>query len=72
MPKMCRSFKLRWQQVPRSIRLKALNFNPKKRPRRQDWAGELIETGMFYFARRRLIEIKGILQNERFEAKCQF
>lgn len=60
---------MRWQQEPRSNRLQALNFNPKKRPRRQDWSGELIETGMFYFARRRLIEIEGIIQNERFETK---
>lgn len=42
-----------------------------KRPRRQDWSGELIETGMFYFTRRSLIEIDGILQNERFEANSR-
>lgn len=65
---MCfRSFKLRWQYEPHSKRLKAVNFNPKNRPRRQDWPGEIIETGMFYFARRKLIEIDGILQNEWFE-----
>lgn len=39
------------------------------RPRRQDWSGELTETGMFYFTRRSLIEIDGMLQNERFECK---
>lgn len=61
-----RSFKLRWQQVPQSNQLKALNFDPSKRPRRQDWQGELIETGMFYFARRHLIQNDGVLQNNRF------
>lgn len=61
-----RSWKLRWQLVGNSNRLKAINFNPKQRPRRQDWNGELIETGMFYFVRRHLIEEHGILQNERF------
>lgn len=50
-----------------SNRVKAINFDPKKRPRRQDWSGELIETGMFYFMRRNLIEIHGVLQNDRFE-----
>ncbi|XP_055309383.1 N-acylneuraminate cytidylyltransferase isoform X2 [Sitodiplosis mosellana] len=59
-----RSWKLRWQQVANSNRLKAINFDPKKRPRRQDWAGELIETGMFYFMRRNLVENQGLLQND--------
>lgn len=46
--------------------LKAVNFDVKKRPRRQDWQGELIETGMFYFARRELIEQKNSFQNDRY------
>lgn len=45
---------------------KAINFDPKKRPRRQDWQGELIETGMFYFARRELVELENAFQNDRF------
>lgn len=40
------------------------NFDPKFRPRRQDWAGELHETGMFYLAKRAVIE-NGVLQNNR-------
>ena len=32
-----------------------LNFDPAKRPRRQDWLGDLVENGMFYFARRHLV-----------------
>lgn len=46
-------------------RLEAVNFDPNKRPRRQDWQGELIETGMFYFARRELIEQENLFQNDR-------
>lgn len=61
---ICRSWKLRWQQV-NSNELRPINFDTRDRPRRQDWDGELLETGMFYFARRRLIETHGLLQNER-------
>lgn len=43
----------------------AVNFDANKRPRRQDWQGELIETGMFYFARRQLIEQENLFQNDR-------
>lgn len=57
-----RSHKLRWQDM--GTNLIPLNFNPKSRPRRQDWNGELVETGMFYFAKRKLIE-DGLLQNNR-------
>lgn len=60
-----RSWKLRWQQVANSKKLKAINFDTKNRPRRQDWTGELIETGMFYFMRRNLVENQGLLQNDR-------
>lgn len=38
-----------------------LNLDPKNRPRRQDWDGELVENGSFYFATTSLIE-KGLLQ----------
>lgn len=60
-----RSWKLRWQQNTHSNYVTAINFNPMHRPRRQDWNGELIETGMFYFMRRHLIENNGLLQNDR-------
>lgn len=62
-----RSWKLRWQQEPYSRQLKAMNFDPKRRPRRQDWVGELVEAGMFYFVRRQLIEKEGLLQNDRLK-----
>lgn len=57
-----RSFKLRWQ-VADDGKLKAINFNPAQRPRRQDWSGELIENGMFYFTSRALVQ-SGIFQND--------
>ncbi|XP_076326176.1 CMP-sialic acid synthase isoform X6 [Tachypleus tridentatus] len=43
---------------------KALNFDPAKRPRRQDWPGELVESGHFYFVRRYLV-MSGMLQGRR-------
>lgn len=57
-----RSHKLRW--LENGADLIPLNFDPKNRPRRQDWKGELVETGMFYFAKRRLIQ-DGRFQNDR-------
>lgn len=60
-----RSFKLRWRRAEDG-KVKALNFDPEKRPRRQDWDGELIETGMFYFARKKLL-LEDRFQNENCE-----
>ncbi|XP_065079163.1 N-acylneuraminate cytidylyltransferase A [Ochlerotatus camptorhynchus] len=60
-----RSFKLRWKRADNG-RTIPLNFDPGKRPRRQDWEGELVETGMFYFARKRLL-LGGHFQNENCE-----
>merc|ERR1712216_585040 len=34
----------------------AINYQPTKRPRRQDWNGELIENGAFYFTKQPLFE----------------
>lgn len=45
-----------------------LNFDPAQRPRRQDWLGDLVENGMFYFARRHLVE-DGVLQGG---AQCTY
>ncbi|XP_052869713.1 N-acylneuraminate cytidylyltransferase A [Anopheles cruzii] len=60
-----RSYKLRWRKADLSGLLEPLNFDPKARPRRQDWAGELVEAGMFYFTNRRLVMDEGSFQNER-------
>ena len=36
---------------------KALNYNPKNRPRRQEWEGYLVENGAFYItSRKRLLD----------------
>ncbi|XP_067646435.1 N-acylneuraminate cytidylyltransferase [Eurosta solidaginis] len=59
-----RSYKLRWM-FDADGRIVPLNFNPKRRPRRQDWTGELIETGMFYFATRSLVEYEHRFQNDK-------
>uniref|UniRef100_H3A774 N-acylneuraminate cytidylyltransferase n=1 Tax=Latimeria chalumnae TaxID=7897 RepID=H3A774_LATCH len=39
------------------------NFVPSKRPRRQDWKGELCENGSFYFTKREIIMTRGSLQS---------
>ena len=64
-----RSKKFRWKEVKEdsSTSTSALNFDPTNRTRRQDWPGELVENGMFYFARRHLIE-KGLFQG----GKCTY
>ncbi|XP_045535783.1 N-acylneuraminate cytidylyltransferase A [Papilio machaon] len=64
-----RSFKLRWNFV--NGKLIPKNFDSVRRPRRQDWHGELIETGAFYISRVELIK-QGLLQNNNctvFETK---
>ena len=73
---VCRQKKLRWSEVtsegaPHCKRkTRPLNFDPGKRPRRQDpGGGDLIENGMFYFAKRDLIETLGLLQGGK---KCTY
>ncbi len=58
------SFKLRWMKQKGTKRIIPLNFDIKNRPRRQDWRGELLETGMFYFTRRSLLD-QQMFQNEK-------
>lgn len=55
-----RSFKLRWILI--KDKLYPANFNLDARVRRQDWHGELLETGAFYITRRELLE-QAIFQN---------
>ncbi|KAL0279466.1 UNVERIFIED_CONTAM: hypothetical protein PYX00_001015 [Menopon gallinae] len=59
-----RVFNLRWIESADGF-AKAVNFDPKKRPRRQDWEGELIENGMFYIFKTELVTRHGVLQNDR-------
>lgn len=59
-----RSFEFRWKR-DESGHIAPLNLNPLKRPRRQDWAGELVENGMFYLASRELIMDNHTFQSDR-------
>lgn len=57
-----RTKKFRWREVSQQCPVtRPMNFDPSARPRRQDWRGEMVENGMFYLARRHLVE-KGVLQ----------
>lgn len=44
---VARQHKFRWEGDGRAV-----NYNPARRPRRQDWDGELVENGAFYFTRK--------------------
>ncbi|CAD7081793.1 unnamed protein product [Hermetia illucens] len=59
-----RDFKLRWVFDSEGKYIKPVNFDPLDRPRRQDWHGELVETGMFYLTKRELL-LDGTFQNDR-------
>lgn len=41
--------------------LQAVNFDPAHRPKRQDWTGDLVENGAFYFTRLHLLR-RGLIQ----------
>ena len=75
---VCRQKKLRWSEKSEGAvaphckgKTQPLNFDPGKRPRRQDpgHGGDLIENGMFYFAKRDLIQTCGLLQGGK---KCTY
>ncbi|XP_048410510.1 N-acylneuraminate cytidylyltransferase A [Stegostoma tigrinum] len=48
----------RWKEVSEGEVTQPLNLNPAKRPRRQDWKGELCENGSFYFATTQLVNTR--------------
>uniref|UniRef100_K7F3W9 N-acylneuraminate cytidylyltransferase n=1 Tax=Pelodiscus sinensis TaxID=13735 RepID=K7F3W9_PELSI len=56
----------RWSEIKEGNEVTTLQggLDPKRRPRRQDWDGELYENGSFYFATKDLIK-KGYLQGEK-------
>ncbi|XP_062374672.1 N-acylneuraminate cytidylyltransferase A [Sardina pilchardus] len=58
-----RRHQFRWQEVKKGAggSTVPLNLDPSRRPRRQDWDGELCENGSFYINSRDLVE-KGLLQ----------
>jgi len=45
-----------WSVDPETQEATAKNYNPLKRPRRQDWEGELVENGAFYMTRKSTLE----------------
>jgi len=51
-----RAHRFMWKVDPESGEAEAKNYNPVKRPRRQDWDGELIENGAFYFTDKPLLD----------------
>merc|ERR1712007_150100 len=51
-----RAHRFMWSVNPKTGEAKAKNYDPTKRPRRQDWDGELIENGAFYFTTKKLLE----------------
>lgn len=59
-----RQHHFRWQEVKKDSGewTHPLNFDPRYRPRRQDWDGELCENGSFYASCKDVIEKKGSLQ----------
>ncbi|XP_078276113.1 N-acylneuraminate cytidylyltransferase-like [Rhinoraja longicauda] len=56
-----RRHQFRWLEVAEGQVTQPMNLDPSKRPRRQDWPGELYENGSFYFATAALIK-SGCLQ----------
>ncbi|XP_047241413.1 N-acylneuraminate cytidylyltransferase-like isoform X2 [Girardinichthys multiradiatus] len=59
-----RRHQFRWKEVRKGSDqcTQPDNLDPKNRPRRQDWDGELFENGSFYFATTDLIMKKGSMQ----------
>merc|ERR1719203_567291 len=51
-----RAHRFLWQVAPATGEASAKNYVPEKRPRRQDWNGELIENGAFYFTAKALFD----------------
>lgn len=48
---VCREHVFLWRPADERGNLRAHNYDPKTRPRRQDWNGELIENGAFYLSK---------------------
>jgi CMP-N-acetylneuraminic acid synthetase len=50
---------VRWKRFVWSDDARPLNYDPQARPRRQDFAGALVENGAFYFTRSNLLAAGG-------------
>ena len=51
-----RAHRFMWKVDPKTLEATAKNYEPLKRPRRQDWDGELIENGAFYLTRKAILQ----------------
>merc|ERR1711879_297665 len=51
-----RAHRFLWKVDPSTGLATAKNYDPLKRPRRQDWEGELVENGAFYFTTKAVLE----------------
>merc|ERR1711948_121959 len=51
-----RAHRFLWSVDPATGEATAKNYVPEKRPRRQDWDGELIENGAFYYTTKALFD----------------
>ncbi|KAI9033100.1 nucleotide-diphospho-sugar transferase [Hyaloraphidium curvatum] len=57
---VCRRKVFLWRQADEDERLaQPANYDPRRRPRRQDWDGVLVENGAFYFTRSSLFDELG-------------
>ena len=56
-----RAHRFLWSVDPKTSIATAKNYEPLKRPRRQDWNGELIENGAFYLTRKAVLQKLGCL-----------
>jgi N-acylneuraminate cytidylyltransferase len=45
--------------------IRAVNFDPHCRPKRQDWNGELVENGAFYLSSVQLLR-QGLIQGGKY------
>ena len=54
-----RAHRFIWSVDPKTMAATAKNYEPLKRPRRQDWDGELIENGAFYLTRKAILQEHG-------------
>ena len=54
-----RAHRFLWSVDPKTMAATAKNYEPLKRPRRQDWDGELIENGAFYLTRKAILQEHG-------------
>ena len=45
--------------------IRAVNFDPHCRPKRQDWNGDLVENGAFYLSSVQLLQ-QGLIQGGKY------